>query len=261
MSTEDRQKKITDILNKLNLSSKEIEVLLALLKNGRSSASDISYLIMNITRTSIYDQLYSLEKKGFISTVIEKRKKLYQPENLEHIVESLEQDKREIEQKQKALRSVSDIYEQMKSGTAYRPSVRTFKGKNGILAVHRELQDARKKLYAIGDLAAVMRIFPDVQIEDNLKDFQTYKILRKSLMVHNTSGEKYLKVAPQTNFHKIRWLPKGTTVNTDTLIWDGHVAIIDYIEPINAVVIDNPTIYDTFNDWFELIWKSSEDIN
>lgn len=258
MSTNLRQQKIKNTLEVLCLSAKEIKVLLMLLQKGKANAPVLASLLPNISRTSIYDQLKSLEKKGLVNSIIEDKTIFYQPQDLEHVIDNLEYDKKAIEQKQNNLRSVTDLYKQIKSGTAYRPGVRKFIGPQGVRAVHREVQDARKKLRAIGNLSAVIRAFPSVRTEDNLKDFQTYKILRKSLMVHNSKAEQYLKIAPPSDFHQVKWLPKDTTINTDTLIWDGHVAIIDYTEPINAVVIDNPTIYDTFVGWFEMIWKISE---
>ena len=41
-------------------------------------------------------------------------------------------------------------------------------------------------------------------------------------------------------------------------MWEGHVAIIDYSSQLSAVVIDNPTIYDTFVAWFEMMWGTNE---
>lgn len=260
MSTDTRRQKLEGVLKELNLSAKEIKVFLTLLKIGRASPSDLAHSLSDISRTSIYDQLRSLEKKGIVSSTVSEKTTLYQPEHLGQVIDGLEQEKRAIEQKQNTLRAVTDLFEQMRSGTAYRPGVRMFKGKQGIRAVHRELQDTRKELRAIGDLSAVLRVFPDVRQEDNLKDLQTHKIPRWGLMVHNTGGEQYLKVAPPSDYNHVRWLPKESVVNTDTLMWDGHVAIIDYTEPINAIVIDNPTIYETFVDWFEMLWNTGKDV-
>ena len=255
MSTILRQQNLKKALLELELSSKEIEVLLALLEQGKASAGHLARILPKISRTSIYDQLHFLEQKGLISSVEEDKKTIYLPEHLGHVIDNLEKNKRALEEKQNALRSVIDIYDQFRAGTAYRPNVRTFKGKEGINAVHREIQDSRKELLAIGDLSAVMRAFPGVRVEDNLQDFQTHKISRKSLLVRNPEGELYLKISLPSEFNHFKWLPKNTSINTDTLIWEGHAAIIDYNEPVNAVVIDNPTIYDTFVSWFEMMWN------
>lgn len=260
MSTKSRQQELVEALKGFDLSNKEIKVLLALLESGRAKAAHLANMVENISRTSVYDQLKALERKGLVSALVEGRSVFYQPENLAHAIDSLEDEKRVILDKQNSLRSVADLYEQLKTGTAYKPGVRTFRGKQGIRAVHRELQDARQELRAIGDLAAVLRAFPETRLEDNLKDFQTHKIPRWSLMVKNREAEEYLKVAPAGQFHTVKWLPKDAAVNTDTLLWKGHTAIIDYTMPMNAVVIDNPTIYETFLGWFKILWSKSEEI-
>lgn len=260
MSTDQRQQELTHTLEELGISSKEVEVLYELLRVGRASAAELAKTLPSISRTSVYDQLRTLEQKSLVSTIVEEKGVVYQPEQLGYVIDTLEQDKRAIEQKQNALRSVTDFYEQMRNGTTYRPGVRTFKGRQGIRAVHRELQDARTELRAIGDLAAVAKIFPSIRTEDNLKDFQTNKIPRWSLMAHNKEAEQYLKIAPPGDLHHVRWLPKDTVISTDTLLWEGHVAIIDYTEPGSAVVIDNPTIYQTFLNWFAMMWQVSEEV-
>lgn len=256
-STIVRQQKLTNILQELGLSLKETQVLMALLTSGRMSPSDLAKLVPGISRTAVYDLLGSLMRRGLASSSEENGITIYAATNIGHVVDLLEQEKRAIDEKQNSLRSVMDVYEQLRGGTAYRPGVRFFEGKDGVRAVHREVQDARKELRAIGDLSAVMSAFPGIRSEDNLKDFTTYNISRRGLLINNPEGESYLRVAPPSQINHVKWLPSEMKINTDTLIWDGHVAIIDYSNPINAVVIDNPGIYETFVSWFEMMWKFS----
>ena len=257
MSTNHRRQVISEALEHLDLGSKELETLLVLLESGRSTASELGKRLPKVSRTAVYDLLRSLQNRGLVSSVVEGETTYFTPEQIDHVVDRLEQEKRAVEEKQNALRSVADLYNQMRSGTAYQPGVRFFKGKEGIRAVHREVQNARKELLAIGDLSAVMRAFPGVHAEDNLKDFQVFGIQRRGLLAHNKEGEFYLQVAAPSKVNRVKWLPENVTVNTDTLIWEGHVAIIDYTDPINAVVIDNPTIHKTFVQWFEMMWGAS----
>ena len=147
----------------------------------------------------------------------------------------------------------------MKIGTTYKPGTRFFDGKRGILAIHRELQNARAETRTIVDIASVYKIFPRMIFEDNLKDFQIYNVKKKDLMIKTKEAERYLKVAPITSIHEIKWLPPTVQFKTDTLMWEGHVAIIDYSSQLSGVVIDNPTIYDTFVAWFEMMWTVSQD--
>ena len=78
-------------------------------------------------------------------------------------------------------------------------------------------------------------------------------------MIKSREAEKYLRVAPVNESHKVKWLPEDIKFKTDTLIWEGHVAILDYSANLSGVIIDNPTIADTFVTWFDLIWKNCEE--
>lgn len=251
-----QQNKIRQILKRLELNEKETAVFLFLLKKGTATASQIAKSHKSITRTSIYDITKNLQNMGLLTSFEQNNKTYFQIGNVDHIIDSLENKKREMTDTQNLLRETIDLFKQIKSGSIYKPTVRFFEGREGIFAIHRELQNARKETKTIVNIASVSKEFPMMFYEDNLKDFQTYKIMKKDLMIKNIEAEKYLKIAKMGEFHKVKWLPEGTELQTDTLIWEGHTAIIDYTENLSGVVIDNPTIADTFSVWFDLIWNS-----
>ncbi|MBI2437032.1 MAG: hypothetical protein HYV41_04820 [Candidatus Magasanikbacteria bacterium] len=255
MSTKFRQQEIEHVLKELPLDEREMVVFLAILGLGKVSASEIAKKVSDIPRTSVYDVLASLKKHALVSTVIESGTALYQIAGIEHMIDNLEEQKREIADKQNKLRSVADMFTQLKSGNIHQSQVRFFEGKRGILAVHREIQNARMETRTFVDIEAVSKTLPRIFFEDNLQDFQTYKILKRDLMVHSREAERYLRIAPITEFHQVKWLPSTMQFETDTLVWGGHVAILDYSSPLSAVIIDNPIIAKTFVAWFEMMWK------
>jgi sugar-specific transcriptional regulator TrmB len=255
MSTDYRLQKIREILSLLDLTDRECEVFFILLKNGTSTPANIAKQIRSIPRTSIYDILKTLQYHGLISHFNQGNTIYYQIENIEHIADNIEIQKRELNEKQNKIRSMADLFQQLKSGTVYKPKIRYFEDKQGIFAMHRELQNARKETRTIVDIASVCQTFPHTLTEDNLKDFQMYQILKKDLMIKTKEAERYLKVAPITPFHQVKWLPPEILFKTDTLIWEGHVAIIDYSDELSGIIIDNPTISATFVSWFEMMWN------
>ncbi|MSR85533.1 hypothetical protein EXS71_03825 [Candidatus Uhrbacteria bacterium] len=257
MSTDIRRQKIVRILHELALDAREIEVFFSLLDLGKAKATILAKQVKHIPRTSIYDILQSLQTHGLISQFIEKDETYYQVENIEHVVDMIEAQKQKLTEKQDLIRSASDLFHQVKAGTAYQPAIRFFEGKNGILAIHRELQNARKETRTIVNIASVHKVFSSMLHEDNLKDFQTYKILKKDLMIKTLEAERYLKVSPVGEFHQTKWLPEEVAFQTDTLIWEGHVAIIDYTGHLSGIVIDNPAIAETFVAWFEMMWRTA----
>ncbi|MBI2410920.1 MAG: helix-turn-helix domain-containing protein [Candidatus Kerfeldbacteria bacterium] len=261
MSTDIRQKEIQRILEAYGLDQREIAVLFVLIQLNKATASEITKQASDIPRSSIYDLLQSLQHRGFVSSITENDKLYFQVEQIEHVIDILEEEKRALTEQQNAFRSVADVFNQMKFGTAYKAGVRFFEGKKGILAVHREIINAQKTLYLIGDLAVVTKTFPHAAVEDNFAELKIQKVLRKGMMIPNAAGKQYLRNAGLHEYHHVKWLPENMKLDTDTLIWEGHVAIIDYTQHLNTVVIDNPTIYRTFLAWFEMMWDSvSEEI-
>lgn len=256
MSTDSRRQKIQGVLGILNVVGRESEVFFALLEGGMNTPAAIAKQLRHIPRTSIYDILKTLQQAGLVSSFIHGDDLFYQVEHIEHVADVLEAQKRDLSEKQSSIRAVADLFEQIKTGTAYQPGNRFFEGKRGILAIHRELQNARQETRTIVDIASVHKVFPQMLFEDNLKDFQTYKIMKKDLMIKSPEAERYLKAAPISPIHEVKWLSPGVSFQTDTLIWPGHVAIIDYSQRLSGVVIDNPTIADTFVAWFEMMWQT-----
>jgi len=260
MSTINRQQnKLEQMLGKLSLSKKEVAVFLKLLNLGKATAAEVARGSRDIARTSVYDVLNSLVGQGLASSFIEDDKKYFQVQDIEHIVDSIETQKRELADKQDYLRSVSDLFKQMKSGSAYTPTVRFFEGEKGILAIHREILKNRKEVLAIGNMAAIAKTFPRILIEDNLKEFKTHRVPMRTLFIKNREAERYIKIAVYENRY-FKWLPENVQLDTDTFIWEGHVAILDYTEHLSGVVIDNPAISSTFTAWFNMMWDSVKEL-
>ena len=257
MSTNSRRQKIQTVLDLLGVGERESEVFFGLLERGAASAAMLAKQTPDIPRTSIYDILKNLQQRGLVSTVTKDAVIFYQVESAEHAIDTLEAQKRELDEKQNAIRAAADAFQQLKFGTTYEPGIRHFQGKNGILAIHRELQKARQETRTIVNIAAVYKFFPRLVVEDNLKDFQTFKIPKKDLMIKSPEAKRYLQSAPITAIHQVKWLPDSVRFDTDTLIWEGHVAIIDYSDRLSGIIIDNPTIEKTFVAWFEMMWGST----
>lgn len=190
-----QQNKIKEVLGRLELNEKETAVFLFLLEKGTVTASQIAKSCKSVARTSVYDIMKNLQNMGLVTSVEQNNKIYFHIGNAEHILDSLENKKKEMTDTQNLLRETSDLFKQIKSGSIYKPTVRFFEGRNGIFAIHRELQNARKETKTIVNIAAVSKEFPMMFYEDNLKDFQTYKIMKKDLMLKNMQAEKYLKIA------------------------------------------------------------------
>jgi len=58
-------------------------------------------------------------------------------------------------------------------------------------------------------------------------------------------------------YSKIKKLPNENSFPTTTLIYGGKIAIFNWQQPYNAIVISNKNLANTYKDYFELLWKIS----
>ena len=86
-----------EALQSLGLTEKEIQIYLACLKLGSSLVQDIA-LSAKQNRTSTYDLLSSLEKKGFVSFTISSGKKHYQAINPKNLINLFKEKEKLIEE-------------------------------------------------------------------------------------------------------------------------------------------------------------------
>ena len=86
----------SDELRKLGLSQAEAELYIALLKLG---ASDVQKLVeeTGFYKANTYDALERLCEKGIISKIIEGKKRIYQLQPPESLIEFVQKKKRELE--------------------------------------------------------------------------------------------------------------------------------------------------------------------
>src|SRR3990167_2605454 len=101
---DNRRQKISNTIKLLGITERESDIFFLLLEHGAMSAADLAKHIQNIPRTSIYDVLKTLQIHGLVSSFVRDERTSYQVENIEHIVDILESQRREIADKQNKAR-------------------------------------------------------------------------------------------------------------------------------------------------------------
>lgn len=96
--------KIYQNLEKLGLNEKDIEVYLALLKNGKAKPSELAK-ITKLNRSTLYSVAKNLLSKGIIAEDVSGNILYYSPLPPEKLENILNQAKREIKEKEKLLKS------------------------------------------------------------------------------------------------------------------------------------------------------------
>jgi len=142
---------IKNQLTKLGFSSLEASVYIELLKQGKAKAGVIAK-VTKIKRSTIYEILFSLRKKGFINESKEEGVKVFQAESLEVINEFIGKEEAKVKEKKKVYKSIKSTLESFRKKTAIPPEVKIHEGTEGVLSLLLQtLWNKPSKVYVFSD--------------------------------------------------------------------------------------------------------------
>jgi sugar-specific transcriptional regulator TrmB len=233
-------------LERYGLSQNESKVYLTLLRIGSAMAGKISKEAM-MDRTSCYDSLKKLLKKGLVSYALESNRKLFKATTPRKFIEILKEKEEEIE---KVLPELSEMYKEEKE----KYNVNMYKGYKGLRSVFLDiLKDAKGKenlvLDSSGKFVEKMPYFAPYftkQVEKN--KIRIRHLVRKNVDIH-PSKTTIIKVFPKDM--------EETPVTTN--IYEDKIAIMLWTDVPEAVIINNKKAAQCYRDYFELLWKQSKD--
>lgn len=227
-------------LEKLGFSLNESKVYLTLLKLGPSLAGSIAKEA-NLDRSSTYAALKLLQKRGVISTYFENKRTTFVPEDPKRIVDYF------VEKQEIAKKIIVNIKETSQP-TSSQP-VKLFKGYKGVKTVFNDILNSCDKktplmiLGAQGQFSEKMPyyapIFRKLKQEKGIKT----KVISKSITNHPSKLTEY-KLVPSE-------IDSPATVN----IYSNKLAILLWEDIPQAIMIENPKLAKTFENYFNFMWK------
>ncbi len=225
-----------EALRAVGLNEKEIAVYLSCLKLGSALVQDIAH-DAHLNRTSAYDILASLERKGFVSFTISSGKRYYQGISPSKILGILRESENLIKDSLPELNAISQSF-------VKKPKVEIYLGKNGLKSLFEGILEEAKSFYCIASKKHLSKLF-----EFYFPHFVKRRI-KKGIKVKILSDEQpYDKNAP----YKII---KGE-IKTATWLYNGKIVMVslEEKEPV-GILIDEKNFYETHKMMFELIWES-----
>lgn len=232
------------IIKNLGLTDYEVELFLALVKNGPLSVYEISKKT-GLYRQVCYDSLNRLQEKGFVSFVLKDNKKIFQAIDPKQISDLLDEQKKLYE-------SILPELLEMQSLGRDDISVEVFKGKKIIRVALRDIINTLNKggevlCTAVDEKFALES--DKTTIEQYERDIILYKI--KERVIIKQGGEGFLK---KGNTKYVHIEDKYFNPNP-LLIYGDKVQIIMWGNPNYLIKIKSKDISDSFRKQFELMWK------
>jgi len=232
-------------LERFGLSSNEAKVYLTLLRLGSAMAGKIAKEAM-MDRTSCYDALKRLLKKGLISYALEANRKLFKMVDPSKLLETIKEKEEEIE---KIMPQILAMYKKEKE----KYNVTLYKGYKGLKSVFEDiLKEAKGKENLVIDSSGMFVEKMPYYAPHFIRGIEKNKIkvrhiVRRSMNIHPSKTTE------------VRFLPKKlkeTSITTN--IYDNKIAIILWTDVPEAIIMENKGASDSYRDYFEILWKQAK---
>jgi sugar-specific transcriptional regulator TrmB len=233
-------------LEKVGLSPNEAKCYLALLRIGSASANEVSRK-SGVHRVSVYDALRGLHEKGLISQIAKANKLLFEAASPERINEMIKDKEQEYEEARKVVPELLLDFKMAK----VKQEVHSFKGTAGIKTVLNQMLSSRTEILDFGAEYKIKELLP--------YDYPKWDRSRVSNKVHMRIVAN-IKIKPtKIPLTRIRYIPSEFHSSVSTYIFDGKVALIMWVENPLAILIEHKSVYDSYRNYFEYLWKTAKD--
>lgn len=249
----------SDILKRAGLNQNEARVYDLLLNRGQTSILELNKALPEITRTNLYNILYSLRDEGVVEQTIKGKKINFKPADPHKLRDLLSQRRQKIIESEAVIEGVLPQMLSLYNLTTNKPSVRYYEGTQGVELVYKELNNSNAK-----ELLLIRSIYDDDHPE--LK-----KLVEKQILKQVNLGIKTKALTPLVAESKLTFKEydakrlvtrriverERLILSAQILIWGNVVAISSMKGKLISTVIENKSISDTFKTIFEFIWDSS----
>jgi sugar-specific transcriptional regulator TrmB len=243
-------------LERLGLNEKEAGLYLAALELGQSNIQQLSKKSA-VKRTTVYDVLESLKKKGLISQTTKNGKALFSASDPRKLEEDMDEKRHVLKRMLPELLSIANALDS-------KPKVRFFEGIEGI-------KEAYKDTLHYPDQELLAWVTPDVINSfdmDYLNDIYLSKRVEKKIWVRaiapdteDMRGYRYHevdeKVLRKTRFSSASLFPLRVEMN---LYGKNKIAVMSFEEKF-GMIIESQRIFETLQSIFEMNWKALESRN
>ena len=241
-------------LEGIGLSEKESRVYLAALELGPSTAQTIAAKA-TVNRPTTYIAIESLVKKGLMSSITKGKKRFFVSEPPDKIFRMLDDEKKELEQKEDKVSKIMDDLKVLSLGSKDRPDVLFFEGIHGIERLREHFLNSKVKLIEeFFSVDEVYKRFPPSK-DDHRHDPRLKNRINR--VIYTSESGLVLPRFRDGNKKKER-----RSIPYDQYPFGGDIAICgDLVAIINSgpkpigILIQHEIIASAFHQMFRLAWE------
>lgn len=236
--------KLDTILQNFGLTPKEASLYLATLELGSASVQKIAAK-SGLVRSTAYEILEVLRRKGLVTTFLKKHIRHYSAEDPNQVLNFAQS---RVDTLKEALPELQALVGKSRQ----RPTVRFYEGKGGIQIVLNEILAEANELLGI----AADEVFRELEF---FKNFTTRrkknKIPIRLILPDSPGARERQRVGPQ-NLRQVKLIPTRHIFHGLMYIWKNKIAQISVANDFVAVVTESQELADMQRALFENLWDS-----
>jgi len=232
------------------LSSKEVDVYLALLPRGQAPASTIGKITGQPRSTARFN-LEQLVSKGLISETVQHNTSIYLVEPPEKLKYLLDRQKDELKAKEDLLDSVLTELKNMHNPSSILPKVRFGEGMDEVTGMFADVVGSAPVLKSFGAADYIEAMYPD-----KLKKIQS-KVQKGYKEMQMIRAGKYRAKHDKDAAHiKTRYFKFLEELKVDISVIGNKIAISSLADgQVAGVLIEHQAISEAFEAIFDEMWQ------
>ncbi|MFA6514683.1 MAG: helix-turn-helix domain-containing protein [Candidatus Paceibacterota bacterium] len=243
--------KLLENLHEFGLQENEAKVYLASLSLGPTTILNLSKY-GEVKRTTVYEVVDSLEKKGLMKKEVHGFKTLYSPEHPERLENTLES-------KRVLLFRVLPELEGKYHLKGTESSIKYYEGLSAIKNIYDDLLKDLKPhdfYYAISNIREWQGLDEDFFIKNHVEKRAKMSINTKLIFTDSPTAQNRKKT--ERNFNEeIKIIPDSTNIHLDFVITPYKLVMFQLHNPLIALVIENQSMINAQKEIFDLLWSKS----
>jgi len=243
------EERITKVLESIGFNKNEVKIYLDLIRYSKSGALDISKRT-HIHRSNTYDAIRKLIEKGFVTEIVEEKKKVFQAVNPEKIKDFIRQQEIELDAVLPSLKQVCSYSENKGSMII---------NCKGTFALRESLLDLLNQSKPIFVLGAPQKMI-DVLGLGFLKEFHKIRSKKKIQMDHiyNLDAVDRVKVLNKLPCTSAKCMDKKFDSSIATTFSGDTVLLHIFTTPVTTITIKDQAVADSYKSHFDALWKMAK---
>lgn len=251
---------IIETLRKIGFSEKEAKVYTQLIRLGAQPVSVIAQRA-EINRTTTYDIISTLTKKGLISSIKKGSATYFKALDPKNLLNYLEREKveqtKKIEKQQKEITALLPALISLENPESTKPKVSFHEGEKGLRQAYEDTLTSSETILAYANVEAMHARLPNFFPEYYQRRGKEKKIHIKAIFPDNKISKERHKKDKSENRESILISSKEYDFSPEINVYDDKVLIASWREKM-AIIIKSKEIADFHKKMFKLCWAQAK---